>query len=148
MSDLDQFSDTEILAMTAVGESDKLGHEGMLGTICTVANRAKANLHWMGGNSLRAVCLARNQYDVFWPEQNNADRQRVIHIATQNPLFGPYVDALGIASDALAGTLVDAVNGAVSYYDSDQCKTPAWAVGKKPCFSLGFRFYFDLAAVL
>jgi hypothetical protein len=148
MTDTDQFSTKEIVAMTAVGESDRLGHVGMAGTVCTAVNRAKANLHWMGGSDVRNVCLAHDQYDVWWPATDNEDRQRVFDIATKNPLYGPYVDALGIAVSALAGTLPDCTNGAVTYYDSDECACPRDLVGKAPCHIEGARIYFDLAAVI
>jgi hypothetical protein len=90
MSDLNQFSDVEILAMTYIGESESSGHDYMVGTACTIVNRAKANRHWLGGDTLRGVCLQPEQYDVWLP---GADRDRVIQIATQNPLYGPYEDS-------------------------------------------------------
>jgi Cell Wall Hydrolase len=144
-SDTDALSDTEILAATAIGEAESLGHDEMARTINSIMNRAKANIKWMGGGNPRNVCLQRRQYDCWNPGD---DRDRIMHIATQNPLYDAYVDALGLASDALAGDLPDGTNGAVSYFDSDACKTPFWAVGKEPCFSAGFRRYFNLAAVV
>jgi hypothetical protein len=144
MDDLSQFSDTEILAATLIGESESKGHDYMVGTACTIVNRAKADLHWMGGDTLRGVCLQPSQYDVW---DAGADRDRVIQIATQNPLYGPYVDALGIAGSAIDGTLQDITNGAVSYYDSDACACPNDLKGKAPCFTQGARFYFGLATV-
>jgi hypothetical protein len=147
VADTDALSVQETLALTAVGESDKLGETGMTETICTAMNRAKANLHWMGGSDVKAVCLAHNQYDVWWPATGNADRQRVLDIAQNNASYAPYVLALGIAASALAGDLVDVTNGAVSYYDSDECACPHDLVGKTPCYVNGARIFFDLAAV-
>jgi hypothetical protein len=133
--------------MTALGESESLGSAGMTETINTVTNRAKANIQWMGGNDARSVCLAHDQYDVWWPETNNEDRQRVLDIALKNPTYGPYVTALGLAARALVGNLPDVTNGAVSYYDSDECDCPDNLVGKTPCHMSGSRIFYGLAAV-
>ncbi|HEY5178104.1 MAG TPA: hypothetical protein VII95_21320 [Terriglobales bacterium] len=89
--------------------------------------------------------LRHDQYDVWWPQ---ADRQRVLGIDSNNPSYGPYVDALGIAAKLLAGDLADVTNGAVSYCDSDECACPDDLVGKSPCYVNGARFYFDLKAVV
>ena len=83
--DTDQFTDLEILALTAVGESDSLGEVGMTQTINTIMNRAAANLGWMGGSDVRQVCLQKGQYDCWWPESNNEDRERILDIGTKNP---------------------------------------------------------------
>lgn len=148
MADTDALTDQQILALTAVGESDKLGETGMTETICTVMNRVIANLHWMGGSNARNVCLAHDQYDVWWPVSGNPDRQRVLNIAAKTPSYGPYIGALGIAANALAGDLADVTNGAVSYYDSDVCDCPEDMVGKTPCYVNGARIFFDLPAVM
>jgi hypothetical protein len=145
--DTDQFTDVEIFAMTLIGESESLGEEGMREQASTVMNRAKADLKGMGGSNVRNVCLAHDQYDVWWPAAGNADRQRVLDIATNNPTYSPYVAALGIAESAIAGTLVDCTNGSVSYYDSDKCSEPYWAKGKTPSFVDGDRYFYNLAAV-
>ena len=72
-------------------------------TLCTIMNRANVNLRWMGGSNVRNVCLAHDQYDVWWPQAGNADRHRVLDIASTNPLYGPYIVALGVAAKLLAG---------------------------------------------
>jgi hypothetical protein len=148
MADTDTLTVQQVLALTAVGESDDLGETGMTETICTAINRAKANLEWMGGSDVKAVCLARNQYDVWWPQTGNADRQRVLDIAQNNPSYRPYIAALGLAANALAGDLADVTNNAVSYYDSDECPEPGWAKGKTPCHVNGARIFYNLAAVV
>lgn len=145
--DTDRFTDLEILAMTMTGESESLGERGLTGTALTIINRVKANLHWLGGNSVRGVCLQNDQYDVWWPQTNNSDRERVLDIAENHPAYGPYILSVRIAGDALAGRLVDFTNAAVSYYDSDSCGEPYWAEGKTPCLIDGKRFYYDLEAI-
>ena len=145
MLDTDHFTDLEIIAMTLIGESEGLGEEGMTGTALTLVNRTKANLHWLGGNTLRGVCLQKDQYDVWWPATNNSDRDRVIMVADKNPVYGPYIMALGIAGDALNNRLPDVTKGAVSYFDPPA--DPYWAKGKTPCYVEGTRRYFDLKAI-
>lgn len=142
---LDQFSDQEIIAMTLVGESESLGSLGMTQTACTIQNRVKANLHWMGGKNARDVCLAKNQYDAWWPEIGNEDRERIIDIATNNPLYGPYVIALVIAANTIANAIDDITNGAVSY--GDHGAKPKVHPGSEPCLVVGSRVFFDLKAV-
>ena len=141
----DRLTDIEIVACTLIGESESLGEQGMTGTALTIVNRAAANLHWLGGNTLRGVCLRPKQYQVWTPGSN--DYARVLNVAENNPFYGPYVMALGIAGDALANRLTDFTDGAVSYYDSDSCDTPGWARGKLPCYVEGARFYYDLKAI-
>lgn len=148
MIDPASLTSREVLALTAIGESESLGEVGMTETICTIINRAKANLKWMGGSDAKNVCLAHDQYDVWWPETGNADRQRVLNIVANNPSYPAYLPALGIADSALAGGLVDVTNSAISYYDSDACDCPKDMVGKTPCYVNGARIFFDLAAVV
>jgi N-acetylmuramoyl-L-alanine amidase len=147
MADTDQFSTQEIFAMTLIGESESLGESGMVETACTILNRAKANLRWMGGSDIRTVCLSKGQYDCWWPVLNNPDRTRVIQIALNNTAYAPYFTALTIAGSAIAGNLEDITNGAVSYYDSNMCGEPYWAEDAQPCYTSGKRFFYDLATI-
>jgi hypothetical protein len=145
MADTNQFSDQDILAMTAIGESESRGEAGMTQTVCTVMNRVKANLLWMGGDNARSVCLARNQYDCWWPQTGNPDRQRILDIALNDRAYDAFVVALGIAASALAGDLVDITNGAVSYGDDGE--RPEVHPGSEPCLADGDRVFFGLEAV-
>jgi hypothetical protein len=142
MTDTDAFSDVEILALTAIGESEELGEKGMQQTINTVTNRVNANLEWMGGSDVRTVCLQPGQYDCWNPGK---DRDRIISIGLQNPSYAPYVTALGLAASALAGDLPDITNGAVSYGDDGE--HPEVHPGSQPCLVDGSRVFYDLAAV-
>ena len=143
--DTDLFSDKNILAMTAIGESENRGEKGMTQTLCSVMNRVKANLKWMGGANARDVCLAKNQYDCWWPQIGNKDRDRIMAIASENRTYPPFVTALAIAEKALAGNLTDITNGAVSYGDNGE--RPRTHPGSTPCLIDGDRVFFDLAAV-
>lgn len=141
MSDLSQFSDLEILALTSVGESESLGQKGMQQTINTVMNRLSAQLHWMGRN-IREICLKPGQYDCW---DAGKDRDRIIDIGKSNPLYGPYVTASLLARAALNGGLIDITCGAVSYVDGNAvaCVHPH----SKPCLIDGQRTFYDLIAV-
>lgn len=143
MADTDQFTDLEILALTAVGESEELGSEGMTQTINSIMNRAAADIGWMGGADVRSVCLKKGQYDCW--DQNTADRQRIIDIGIRNPTYGPYLVALGIAEQALSGNLADTICGAVSYVDGNA--KASVHPGSEPCLVVGERRFYDLKAV-
>lgn len=142
--DLSQFSDIEILALTAIGESESLGEQGMIQTINTIMNRMAANLAWLGGADVRAVCLQKGQYDCW--DAGTSDRQRIIDIGTNNPTYGPYLVALRLAESAIAGTLPDTTAGAVSYVDppARACVHP----GSNPCCIIGHRWFYPLSAVI
>lgn len=144
MIDLSRFSDTEILALTALGESESLGSKGMQQTINTVINRVGANLSWMGGSAIRNICLKPYQYST-WNPGANSDRERVINIGLNNPVYGPYIAALGLAAQALAGTLEDITKGAVSYADGG-AKIKVHP-GSEPCLMDGNRIFYNLKAV-
>jgi Cell Wall Hydrolase len=147
MADTDSFSTLEIIGMTLVGESESLGTQGMTETACVIQNRMNANLGWLGGQKARNVCLQKEQFDCWWPQSNNEDRQRILEIGQNIPLYSPYVTALSIASNLLAGTLVDCTNSSVSYFDPSPDGPPSWSIGKQPCYVNEPRQYYDLAAV-
>ena len=142
MDALAQFTAQQILALTCLGESESLGKRGMTGTALTIMNRANANLKWLGGITIRGVCLQPAQYDVWMPGK---DRDRVIGIALNDPTYPAYLDAMQIASDAMTLALEDFTLGAVSYFDPPA--HPYWAKGKNPCFIDGNRYYYDLEAI-
>lgn len=143
MSDTDQFSEVEILALTAIGESEELGETGMTQTINSVMNRVAANKPWMGGSNARDVCLQKGQYDCW--DAGMDDRQRILSIGARNQTYGPYLVALRLAQSALAGNLADTTNHAVSYVDGNA--KACVHRGSLPCFIYGERKGYDLKAV-
>lgn len=143
MADTDPFCTLEILALTAIGESEDLGEVGMTQTINTIMNRTTADIGWMGGNDARAVCLQKGQYDCW--DEGSGDRERILAIGLNHPAYGPYLVAVGIAERALAGTLVDTTNGAVSYVDGDT--RADIHPGSAPCLIVGDRKFYNLEAV-
>jgi hypothetical protein len=141
---LAQFNALQILALTCLGESESLGTRGMTGTALTIMNRANANLHWLGGITVRGVCLRPAQYQVWDP---GANRDRVINIGQNDPSYPAYVEAMEIAKNAMMLDIPDWTNGGVSYFDSKACAPPYWSKGKNPCLVDGDRYYFDLEAI-
>ena len=133
MTDTDQFTDLQILAMTLIGEFESMGETGMTQGACVIMNRAKENIHWMGGNNVRKICLQPLQFSCWNDDPNNKDRKRIINIASTNPSYGAYVLAARIAGDAINGRINDSVGGAVSYINHLECH-PKWAAGKEPAF--------------
>lgn len=145
MNDLDKFSAHEIFAITLIGEFESMGETGMIEGACVVMNRVKANRNWMGGRDVRKVCLRPFQFSC-WNSGSNKNRERIVNIAQTNPTYGPYVMALRIASDAMAGHIVDVTHNAVSYINHLECD-PKWAQGKTPCFIDEPCWFYDMKAV-
>lgn len=143
MDDLQNFSTLQILALTAIGESEELGEIGMQQTINTVMNRVAANLGWMGGNDVRHVCLQKGQYDCW--DMGTEDRERIVSIGMDTPTYAPYLTATRLAASALTGALPDITAGSVSYVDGNAraCVHP----GSKPHLIVGKRKFYDLKAV-
>jgi len=142
IDDLDPFNTQEIVALTLIGESESLGQQGMIETACTLMNRKKANLKWMGGDDYRTICLQKGQYNC-WDE--GKDRERIISIGLNNPVYTPYVIALGIAENLLNDELIDCTHGAVSYCDGDA--QVLVHPGSQPCYVNGSRRFYDLKSV-
>lgn len=138
MNDTDQFSDQAILAKTAWGEARSLGSEGMQATINTAQNRLASGVTWWG-NSLRTICLYPWQYSSW--NANDPNRPKLLSVTETDP---QYAIALGLASEAIDGTLDDITHSATNYFDRRLPKEPTWALGKAPCFVLEPHIYFRI----
>ena len=144
MTEISDLTDLQVFAGTLLGESESLGERGMTGTACTILNRLAANLHWLGGNTIRGVCLQPEQYQCWGA---GPDQIRVLSILDGTKPDAMLHLALSIASTAVAYGLHDITKGAISYYDSKSCPMPYWARGKTPCLVDQGRYYYDLKAV-
>ena len=142
MSDTDNLTDLEVLACTLIGEAESMGSQGMVEVANVILNRVKEN--WFA-KDIRDACLRPYQFSC-WNQGDNADRSRILEIAQNNPLYGPYVNAMAIAGDAINDRLVDCTNDAVSYFNHKIC-SPEWALGKTPCYVNEPVWYFNLDAV-
>lgn len=142
MSDTDGLTNLEILACTLIGEAESMGEQGMTEVACVVLNRVRE--HWFA-KGIRDACLRPRQFSC-WNSGDNADRSRILEIAQNNPLYVPYVNAMRIAGDAIAGRITDCVNGAVSYFNHLKAN-PDWALEKTPCYVNEPVWYFNLDAV-
>lgn len=124
-----------VAALTAVGEADSQGVNGMQGVLNTAQNRALHPSWW--GEDLRSVCLDHDQYDC-WME--GPDRDRILAMSPAEPV---YREALMLARLAVAGTLPDITGGADSYY-REGTPVPAWESAPDTVFTkqIGVhRFY-------
>lgn len=146
MQDTDILTDLEVFAATLIGEAESLGEQGMEEVACVILNRSKANLPWMGGCNVRQICLQPFQFSCWNNSPDNADRKRILSIATSATVYAPFVLATRIAGDALAGRLADCTNNAVSYFDPRYCY-PRWAKGQAVCYMNGDVWFFNLAAI-
>jgi hypothetical protein len=130
----DQFDDRTILALTARGEFDENGVPGWTTILNVIVNRSLTGQRRWNAD-LRHLCLQYEQFDCWFP---GPDCNRIMAIPSNDPDLQV---ALGLADQALAGTLVDLTDGATSYYDTS-ISPPYWAVGKTPCFIMDkIRFY-------
>lgn len=136
MNDTDQFSDREIIALTAWGEARGLGSEGMQATINTGCNRVQSGITWWG-KTLREVFLKPWQYSCW--NATDPNRPKLLSVDAFNP---KYSIALGLADTALSGQLDDLTNQADSYYDDRMPSMPVWAHGLAPCFIYDTQRYF------
>ncbi len=130
--DTRELTTLEVVAATLIGEFENMGEKGMTECASVIANRKAANIHWMGGNNVRTICLWPKQFSC-WNVGNNPDRERILHIAKENPTYGPYLIAARIAGDLLNDRVQDCVSGAVSYVNHHVI-IPVWAEGKIPVY--------------
>jgi spore germination cell wall hydrolase CwlJ-like protein len=124
-----------VVALTAVGEASNQGYNGMQGVINTVVNRARHPGWW--GDTLRDVCLAKEQYDCWMA---GPDRERMLAIPADDAV---YQQALTLAKLAVSDVLPDITGGADSYY-AVTIPAPAWASAEGTTFTVQIhqhRFY-------
>jgi len=112
----------------------------MQATICTGQNRKASGVVWWG-TTLRTIFLHPYQYSCWLASDPN--RSKLLSVDATDPQFAI---ALGLASDALSGVLLDITNGADSYR---VIGTPAkWANGLTPCATIGNQEYFKTIRTL
>lgn len=139
MNNTDQFTDQQILAMTAWGEARGLGHDGMQATICTGQNRLSSGILWWG-TTLRTVFLKPWQYSCW--NSNDPNLSKLMAITKTD---AQYKIALGLADASLSDKLSDITNQADSYFDTRMPKAPVWSIGLLPVFKLGPHAYYKTA---
>lgn len=136
MPDTDQFSDQQIIALTAWGENRGSGKQGMQSVINAIQNRLSSGVLWWG-TSLRAICLRPFQFSSW--NHNDPNRPKLLEVTTDDP---QYCIALQLAAEALAGTLADIVGNADSYFSLSMPTPPKWAKNLIPTATIGGQVFF------
>lgn len=134
-------SPVDVLARTLFGEASGEGRAGMAAVASVILARARNGRWW--GHDISSVCLTPWQFSCWqWPPAGN--RAKLLAITAADPYFRL---ALAVATQAVAGDLVDATNGADSYANLSLC-TPVWIRGLTPCAVIGRHTFFrtELAA--
>jgi len=129
----------DVLARTLWGEARGEGDRGMHAVACVIQNRvayAKAQGGFWWGNDIISVCQKPYQFSCW--NRSDPNYRKLLAVDARDL---SYATALRIARRGVAGTLADITCGATHYH----AKTilPAWAKGKKPCFThANHVFYF------
>jgi hypothetical protein len=118
--------DIDTLARTLYGEAEAGNGLDARAIACVIMNRTKFAL-WP--NEVRAVCMQPWQFSCW--NQNDPNRARILNASGE--WFERCKD---IAKDAIDGAMVhDQTKGSTHYY-ATYVKTPKWAKGKKPVYSV------------
>jgi N-acetylmuramoyl-L-alanine amidase len=124
----------DTVARTIWGEARGQGVPGMTAVAAVIGNRA-ANPRWWGAD-LVSVCLKPWQFSC-----RNADDPNLPKLLAVDASDPQFAEALVIAGDLVAGTLVDPTGGADSYYDMS-IPPPNWAATATCTVDIaGMRFY-------
>lgn len=130
-------TDIETVAQTLWGEARGEGREGMAAVACVIGNRLARNMR--GKTSLTAVCLDKYQFSCWNPNDPNLSR---LDRVRRNP-DESYRIARELATQLIDGQLDDMTSGATHYYADSLRTPPYWAVGLRPCFTLGRHVFFN-----
>jgi spore germination cell wall hydrolase CwlJ-like protein len=123
----------DIVARTIWGEARGEGARGMQAVANVIINRAKKPGWW--GHNIIEVCLADRQFSAW--NRNDPNYAKVQAVTTADSSFKT---ALGIAAQAVAGTLPDITGGATSYHTT--AINPYWAEADKLLTTIGaHKFY-------
>jgi spore germination cell wall hydrolase CwlJ-like protein len=125
----------DILARTIWGEDRSGGISNMADVACVVLNRVKKPCWW--GNSIITVCLKPYQFSC-WLE-SDPNHAKLIAVSDDDLQF---MEAMGIANQAVGGTLLDTVNGATSYYAKSMKEPPKWSDALSPVYENSHHLFF------
>lgn len=144
-------SDYEALWLTIYGEARGEPVEGQIAVASVIRNRV--GRRW--GGSLRAVCLAANQFSC-WNPAANANHALLINMAsealgdfherTTAPLDAKARQIKFLAQGIMNGDLLDNTHGADHYLTKNLLQSvdaPTWAMGK-PARFLGAHAFLTL----
>ncbi len=132
-------TDLEALALTMIGEARGEGDVGMVAVGNTITNRV-AHPSWRGKTILE-VCLKPYQYSCW--NLDNKNRKFLLELDRTGDI---YWRAFHQGQHLINGDYEDITNGATYYYAPNSIAKPKWAMGKKPCATIGNHvFYKDIA---
>lgn len=128
------------VARTMWGEARGETDAGMAAVACVIINRFEKK-KWYSGKTLGETakfCVKGSKYHQFscWNE-NDPNRNKMLKLT--------YIE-LKREFDIIRALLADyqdITNGADYYFNPKACKTPKWAVGKKPCAKIGSHLFFN-----
>jgi len=131
--------ESNIVAMTILGEARGEGEAGMYAVACVIQERIKSK-HWP--NTMNGVCLQKSQFD-FWTERKSVtwdddNRAAVRHHMTTNTKLAQYAKRLAINLDNLDRSFV---GNADHYCTLDTHRN--WTKGK-PVKIIGNHKFFKL----
>lgn len=125
-------NDLQALVCTLYGEARNQGEPGLIAVGCVIRNRKWAGC--FGGDTYRAVCLARWQFSCWTPAGGRSNYETTMALARQLlapvPAVLPRVvqDCLRVARGVLSGEIED-VTGSATHYMTKECYAhpPSWA---------------------
>lgn len=124
------------LAATAWMENRGGRTKGMQSVMNVIVNRAMNPRWW--GKDIRSVCLMPYQFSCW----NPGSPQIILVIEAIEVKDPDWINAVGLAAQAIAGILPDITGGADSYYDERRHRSPVWATSTLYTGTIsGQRFY-------
>ncbi len=125
----------DILARTLWGEARSEGDAGMRAIAAVIINRrARDGIERV--KSVREICLAPYQFSCW--NGGDPNRIKVLTVDESDPVFRL---ALGIAAEALGGTLVDPTGGATHYHAAHI--SPYWSQDRTPSARIGRHVFYN-----
>lgn len=109
----------DVMARTLYGEARGCGADGMKHVAMVILNRVHHPRWW--GTGVIGVCQAPYQFSCW--NKNDPNRAKIEAVTDTDPIF---VQAIAIATQAIAGNLPDVTSGADSYFALSMAQPPTW----------------------
>ncbi len=124
----------DTLARTLWGEARGCGIGGMSHVANVIVNRADSPRWW--GDDITSVCRAPHQFSCWNIDDPNHDKLLAVGANDRE-----FVEAVSIAWKAIGRKLIDATDGADSYYALSMEEPPAWAERATQTFADGHHVF-------
>lgn len=129
----------DTLARTIWSEARGDGTAGMTAVANVVMNRVKDGGWW--GSTVCSVCLCPEQFSCW--DGDDPNRAKLLAVTDADPQF---VEAQGIATQAVAGKLADTTGGADSYY-AVSIPAPYWIASAKFTVQIGHQLFYKTEGI-